>query len=104
MFTCGSGPQNALRSQAAGARSFDLVTAVAQYFVTLEAHGDAQGMPEMLQAMETLTDMLQGPCTENIDAVIQARVVDTCKRILAWTERDLRVRLLNNLPRVHSVQ
>lgn len=82
--------QNTLRVQATAGRSYDLVTAVARYFVTLEAHGDENGVAEMLQAVATMIDMMQGPCVENINTVINAKVVDACKRILAWTDRDLK--------------
>jgi hypothetical protein len=83
--------QNTLRVQGGATRSYDLVTAVVSYLIALESYGDAQSIPELLQALATLTDMLQGPCLPNINAVLQARAVDTCKRILAWSDRDLRV-------------
>ncbi len=84
--------QNMLRTQATAGRSYDLVTAVARYFVTLEAHGDENCVTEMLQAVATMIDMMQGPCLENIQAVIAAKVVDACKRILAWSEIEFTVR------------
>jgi hypothetical protein len=83
--------QSALRLQATSGRSYDLVTAVARYFVALEAHGDNSNLNETMQAIATLVDMTQGPCTENISAVISAKVVDACKRIFSWSEVDLQV-------------
>jgi hypothetical protein len=83
--------QDTLRIQGKSGKSYDLVTAVARYFVTLEACADEAGLREALQAINTMIDMMQGPCMGNILAVIDAKVVEACKRLLAWTDNDLMV-------------
>ena len=83
--------QDTLRVQARSGKSYDLVTSVARYFVTIEASLDEDSLDEALQAMNTLVDMMQGPCVGNIQAAIDAKVVDVCKRLLAWTDADLKV-------------
>jgi hypothetical protein len=77
--------------QTASGKSYDLVTSVARYFVTLESCADEAGLREALQAVETMVDMMQGPCVENINVIVNAKVVDACKRVLAWTDMDLSV-------------
>ncbi len=84
--------QDTLRVQAKSGKSYDVVTAVARYFVTLEACADEAGLREALQAMDTMIDMMQGPCLGNIDAITGAKVVEACKRLLAWTNIERTVR------------
>jgi hypothetical protein len=83
--------QNLLRTQSSTGNTFDLVTAVAEYLITLEAHADDAGLVEALQAMNTLIDMMSGPCLENHVAVFAAKAVDACNRILLWTPLEMEV-------------
>ena len=84
--------QDTLRSQGVSGKSYDLVTAVARYFRVLVAHADEAGVLEAIQAMNTLVDMVQGPCVGNIATVIDAKVVEACKRLLSWSDADRKVR------------
>ncbi len=63
--------QNLLRSQGRGEGNIDLVTAVAEFIVELEAYCSPLNIAIATQAFEMLTEMLQGPCKSNINTVIK---------------------------------
>ncbi len=74
-----------------GGKSYDLVTAVADYFCVLEGNVNEASLDEMVQALETMIEMTQGPCQENQRLFVGTKVLDACIRVLAWTPHDLEV-------------
>ena len=65
--------QNLLRSQGRGEGNIDLVSAVAEFIVELEAYCSPLNISIAIQAFETLTELLQGPCKQNILSVLKTQ-------------------------------
>jgi hypothetical protein len=45
-----------------------------------------------VQCVNTLVDLVQGPCKENQIALVNGRVIDSAVNIMAWDGNDLRRR------------
>ncbi len=54
------------------------------------------GLDEAIQAVDTLTEFVQGPCRANQMVVVGVKAVDTATKIMAWTRKDLLVRVSIN--------
>ena len=63
--------QNLLRSQGRGEANIDLVSAIAEFIVELEVYCSPLNIKVAIQAFETLTELLQGPCKLNIHTVLK---------------------------------
>lgn len=74
--------QNILRTQDAR-RSYDIVTEVAEYVTTLY-NSEINGVTVQyaIQALQTLTEFMQGPCKGNQEILASSKLPGTCNKIM----------------------
>jgi len=75
------------RQQFAGVRSYDIVSEIANFLVELHASGiDNKNIDSVIQCLETLTELMQGPCKGNQTVLSVSKLPSTCNKILLQRE------------------
>jgi hypothetical protein len=70
-------------------KSFNVVIYVCKYFVRMEELVTEATMDDLVQCTNTLCELVQGPCLDNQQLLIDEHVLDVAMRILAWHSTDL---------------
>jgi hypothetical protein len=75
--------QNYWRVQEHSVRSYDIVTEISIYLVDLCTSGvSGDNIEQMTQCIETLTELMQGPCKGNQITLSSSKLPATCNKIL----------------------
>ncbi len=69
-----------------------MVLAVVDLFMGMESTVQAHSLPDAVQCVETLVDLVQGPCKENQAVCISAKLLNSVVSVLSWERGDLEVR------------
>lgn len=83
--------QNYLRQQPGRDVSYNLVSATAEYFVTLETAVTEASLSELEQVLNTMTEFTQGPCQANQEVFSAKQVLNAASEIISWSASDLEV-------------
>jgi hypothetical protein len=80
--------QNFLREQKApngvpNQKSFDFISYVAQMLAVYEKQFvNCYSCPLGMQLMDTLVEVVQGPCKENQRRLVEAKIIDCCRDLI----------------------
>lgn len=89
--------QNYIRFQEKSNISYNLITSVISLLDLLMKKKSFYSFFIMSQCFETLTEFIQGPCTENQDAVVNSKFIDLCSELLSLDENLDDTQLYKNL-------
>jgi hypothetical protein len=71
-----------VRHQKFSKTNFDLVSESVHFFVEFETNISPETLPVMRTVLEAMTEMVQGPCKENQNALVKAKLLRCSNRFL----------------------
>ena len=73
-------------------KTYCVLFAIVDYFVVLERFMDDFGLIDAVQCVETLVDLVQGPCAANQTALLETKLLTSLMSVMAWEITDCKVR------------